>query len=463
MTEPEHAARVASIRRHIEAGDTYQVNLTFPMTASFDGDPAALFTDLIAAQPASFGALIDTGDEIVVSASPEMFLEVDGRRVITRPMKGTAPRGRWAAEDLARAEELAQSPKERAGNVMVVDMIRNDLGRVARTGGVTVPALYELERHPTVWQMTSTIAADLAERTGLPDLIRATFPSGSVTGAPKGSTMAIIAAEEVGPRGPYCGAIGYVAPGARQAQFSVAIRTGVIRGGHFTYHVGGGITHDSDAAAEYAECLWKALVVTRPAVSPDLLESMRVEPGVGIPLLEAHVSRLRASAGYWGIPFDPGAIGDALSAVNADRPAKVRLVLAADGGVDIGIEAIEEQDSPVTLHLSDPAVDPDDPMWYHKTLDRRRYPDSDDSTEIVMVNLSGQVSETNRSNLFALIDGQWVTPPLGSGCLPGVSRQGVLSRGEAVEAVITVDDLRRSEQLAVTNAVRGWRKAVLFG
>jgi para-aminobenzoate synthetase/4-amino-4-deoxychorismate lyase len=346
---------------------------------------------------------------------------------------------------------------------MVVDMIRSDLGRVARTGGISVPSLYDVERHPTLWQMTSTVEAELAEGVGLLELVKATFPSGSVTGAPKPSTMGIIAVEESAARGVYCGAIGFIAPGGHQAQFSVAIRTGIIRGGGLTYHVGGGVTHDSDAATEYAECLVKALVVTEPTTTPDLLESMRVEPGAGIALLDRHLARLAASAAYWDVPLDPASVGEALSAVATDHAGKVRLILRPDGGVEVEVERLESTDSPVTLHLSEPSVDPIEPIWYHKTLDRRRYPDSDDGSEIVLVNVDGYVTETNRSNLFARVDGAWVTPRLDSGCLPGVYRQIVLDRGEAIERFLTVDDLRNAGELAVSNAVRGWRKAVLFG
>ncbi len=234
LSREEHAGRVESIRSSIVEGDTYQVNLTFPMEAKSTGSAEALFATMLGAQPDSYGALIDLGIAQVVSVSPELFLRVEAGTVTTMPMKGTAPRGLSTGDDLAVRDALVESEKERAGNMMIVDMVRNDLGRVARTGSVTVPALFDVERHPTVWQLTSTITADLDDGVGLSDLFRAVFPCGSVTGAPKVSTMRIIADLEPTPRGVYCGSIGYLAPGGDLAEFSVAIRTGVLEGDRFT-------------------------------------------------------------------------------------------------------------------------------------------------------------------------------------------------------------------------------------
>ncbi len=462
MSESEHAARVEAIRQSIIAGDTYQVNLTFPMEIEFRGRPAALFSAMLASQPESYAAHIDIGVANVLSVSPEVFLAKRDRKVIAKPMKGTAPRGRFLTEDLEQARELEASEKERAGNVMIVDLLRNDLGRVAEFGSVEVSGLFEPERHPTVWQLTSTVSATLTPETGLVELFRAAFPSGSVTGAPKVSTMGIIAQHERVARDVYCGAIGYIAPGGVDAEFSVAIRTGVVADDRFTYHVGGGITYDSAAGVEYQECLWKALVVTKEHYVPDLVETMRFEPGAGIPLLERHIARLASSAEYWGIPCDPGALGEALSAVDSRGPARVRLVLDRNGGVHVSIEPIVDLDEPVSLTVSSQEVDADDPLWFHKTEDRSRYPITEDGHEEVLVNLDGDVTETNISNLMIGMEGRWVTPPVGSGCLPGVYRAKVIEDGTVVEQALTLGDLRAADELAVTNAVRGWRKAVLF-
>lgn len=462
MAESQHAACVESIRRSIVAGDTYQVNLTFPMGASLTGEPDVLFATMLRAQPQSFGAFIDLGARQILSVSPELFLRRDGQHVTTMPMKGTAPRGRSSVEDLELRDGLVLSEKERAGNLMIVDMVRNDLGRVARSGTVRVPELFQPERYPTVWQLTSTIEAELEPDTGFGQLFAAVFPCGSVTGAPKVSTMGIISEIEAAPRGVYCGAIGYLAPGAAAAEFAVAIRTGVVENRRFTYHVGGGITYDSLAGSEYDECLWKALVVTDYREKPDLLETMRYDPGEGIALLQHHIERLADSAAYWGIEFDPERVGDALSAVEGAGELRVRLVLHHDGGVELSSEAMPVWDEPVTLTVSAVRVDHSNPLWFHKTADRSRYPDTDDDSEALLVNLDGEVTETNRSNLMAHLDGRWVTPPLSSGLLPGISRALAISQHGVVERALTIDDLRRADELAVTNAVRGWRKATLI-
>ena len=462
MSKSDHAERVEAIRQSIISGDTYQVNLTFPMTAEFEGSPVALFSTMLSPQPGSYAAHIDIGSANVLSVSPELFLAKKGRRVTARPMKGTALRGRSSAEDKDIATKLAASEKERAGNVMIVDLLRNDLGRVAEVGSVEMTRPFEPERHPTVWQLTSTVGATVTPGTGLAELFRASFPSGSVTGAPKVSTMGIIARHEPVARDIYCGAIGYIAPGGEDAEFSVAIRTGVVAGGTFTYHVGGGITYDSEAGAEYEECLWKALVVTKAHHVPDLVETMRFEPDAGIPLLGRHLARLTSSAEYWGIPCDLEALGEALSAVQSNGPTKVRLVLDKSGGIDVSTEPIVDVDEPVSLTVSDRRVDQDDPLWFHKTEDRTRYPCTEDGHEEVLVNLDGEVTETNISNLMARMGDRWVTPPVGSGCLPGVYRAKVIDKGTVVERLLTLDDLRAADEVAVTNAVRGWRKAVLI-
>lgn len=462
MSAEAHSDRVAAIRQSIRAGDTYQVNLTFPMSASMDGDSLGLFDAMLDAQPASFGAHIDLGDVSVLSVAPELFLRVRGTDVVAEPMKGTAPRGRWAEEDLDQATRLVASAKEQAGNVMIVDLIRNDLGRIAEIGSVEVPQLFSVESHPTVWQLTSTVTANLADDVGLADLFTACFPSGSVTGAPKASTMGIIATQEAVPRGVYCGAIGYLAPGGESCEFSVAIRTGVVSDGTFNYHVGGGITYDSMAGTEYDECLWKALIVTQPTRSPDLIETMRFEPDSGIPLLDRHIHRLMTSAAYWGIECDLEAVGDALSGVRSGEPAKVRLLLGHDGSVDVEVEPIPTEPEPVPLRLSGARVDPASPLWYHKTRERSHYPAPRNGGEEILVNLDGDVTETNQSNLIVRLRGEWVTPPIESGCLPGVYRGLLIDQEKVRPERLTVDDLAGADELAVTNAVRGWRKATFI-
>lgn len=458
-----HAGLVAAIQSRIEAGDTYQANLTFPMRAPFTGDPWELFGSMMRAQPRSFGAYLDLGGAQVLSVSPELFISFDGRRVTTRPMKGTAPRGRSSREDMSMADALLASPKEQAGNVMIVDLIRNDLGRVAVTGSVEVAALFEAERHPTVWQLTSTVTGRMRRDVDLCGLMTAMFPSGSVTGAPKVSTMGIIAHLEIGRRGVYCGAIGYLEPGGRRGRFSVAIRTGVLNEGIFSYHVGGGITYDSPAGAEYEECLVKALVVTSIPERPALVETMRHEAGNGIALLGRHLRRLEDSAGYWDIPIDPGAVADAVAGVvGGPDNSVVRLVLSADGAVTIDSKPLPIWDEPVGLVLAPVAIDAADPRWAHKLEDRSRYPSAEPGTEVLSFNGDGEVTETNLSNLIARFGDRWLTPPVSSGCLPGVYRESMLEQGVIEESPLTREDLASADEIAVTNAVRGWRKAVLI-
>ena len=461
MSPEEHASAVGAIRRSIEEGDTYQTNLTFAMEASVAGGSSDLFRRMVRSQQKSFGALIDLGSEQIVSVSPELFLRGSHRNVTTRPMKGTAPRGRSVAEDRLRRAELLRSEKEQAGNIMVVDLLRNDLGRVSVTGSVVAPELFQPEQYPTVWQLTSTVESELRPDVGLVDLFRATFPSGSVTGAPKMSTMEIIADVESVPRGVYSGAIGYITPGGDDYEFSVAIRTGIVKSGTIQYHVGGGITFDSMAGAEYEECLWKALAVTSKNTIPSLLETMLYRPAVGIELLPNHLRRLAGSAAYWEIPLNLEAVGEALSGVAGHREQKVRLTISPDGRVEVEIHEVELIPQPVELSVAPGRTDPSEPLWYHKTLERSRYP-KPESGEIVLVNLSDEVTETNISNLMVRIGDSWFTPPLDSGCLPGVFRHKLLSEGKVNERPISLGVFRAADEIAVTNAVQGWRKAVLM-
>lgn len=461
MSPTEHTAAVASIRQSIESGDTYQANLTFAMSADLTGHAADLFRRIVRSQRKSFGALIDLGDRQIVSFSPELFLAGSGRSVSTSPMKGTAPRGLTSTDDLLRRDGLVASEKEQAGNVMIVDLLRNDLGRVSEPGSVRVTDLFRAERYPTVWQLTSTVESRLRDDVGLVDLFRATFPSGSVTGAPKVSTMEIIAELETVPRGPYCGALGYLAPGGDSFEFSVGIRTGVVEKGQIRYHVGGGITYDSMAGAEYEESLWKALVVTQETVVPDLMETMLYEPGMGIELLSGHMRRLGESAAFWEVPLDFELVGEALSAVGGPQARMIRLILFRGGEIEVEVHDLETKADPVELRFTSGRIDPSEPHWFHKTLDRDRYP-APDHGEVVLVNLRGEVTETNISNLMVRFDDRWVTPPVSAGCLPGVYRQKAVDAGEVEERVVTVEDFRDADEIAVTNAVRGWRKAVLL-
>ncbi|MBM3695007.1 MAG: aminodeoxychorismate synthase component I [Actinobacteria bacterium] len=469
VTAADYGAAIAAIKDRIAAGDTYQVNYSFRLRSRLRGDPRSFYADLAAAQRGAWAAYIDTDSLAVASASPELFFHLDEGVLTSRPMKGTARRGRWPAEDLALAARLAHSDKERAENLMIVDLIRNDVSRISAFGSVAVPALFDIERYDTVWQMTSTVTSRLRPDMRLSEVFGALFPCGSVTGAPKVSTMEIIAGLETSPRGPYCGAIGYVAPGGRRAAFSVAIRTAVVDPGtgEVEYGTGGGVTWDSTAEGEHAEAFVKAMVLTRQRPVFDLLETLRWE-GAGYWELDRHLARLEASAAYFRFRFDREQVLtelEATAAVSGDDLARVRLTLAEDGTPHATATPLEPLPEPVRLVIDDLPVDPSDPMLYHKTTRRElyedrltRHPEADD---VVLVNEAGEVTETTIANVLARLDGTWCTPPLESGCLPGVYRERLLEEGMVVERRLTPADLRAADDLAVVNSVRLRRRAVL--
>jgi para-aminobenzoate synthetase/4-amino-4-deoxychorismate lyase len=465
---------IGTIHGHIAAGDTYQVNHTLRLRSQVQGDERGLYRDLCYAQRGAYAGYLNLGRYRVLSASPELFFRIDGEALSTRPMKGTAPRGRWPAEDLEVAERLRGSVKDRAENAMIVDLLRNDLGRVARAGTVTWSDVFDLERYETVWQLTSTVTSTLRSGVGLADVFAALFPCGSVTGAPKVRTMEIIAELEDSSRGVYCGAVGFLSPpgsGLPAARFGVPIRTVMLdaQTGTAEYGVGGGITWDSRAASEFDEVVAKARVLTERRPRFDLYETLRHDPVGGLLNLERHLNRLRGSAGYFGFRFDEARIATALETELAswhDRAARVRVTLDRRGAVTVKATALPPSPQPVRLALdtAEP-VDPSEPMLFHKTSRRRRYeeaaarhPDADD---VVLTNTRGEITESTIANIAVQLDGRWVTPALDCGLLPGVGREMALEDGWLVEGVVTADDLRRAEALALVSDVRGRRDAVL--
>lgn len=465
---------IAEIRERIAAGDTYQVNHTLRLRSQVRGDERGLYRDLCYAQRGAFAAYINLGRYRVLSASPELFFRIDGDRITTRPMKGTAPRGRWPAEDDRIASQLRSSVKDRAENAMIVDLLRNDMGRVARAGSVGWSDVFDLERYETVWQLTSTVSASVRPQIELAEVFRALFPCGSVTGAPKVRTMQIIAGLEDSPRGVYCGAVGYVGPassGGPSARFNVPIRTVVVDGetGVAEYGVGGGITWDSSASGEYDEVIAKAQVLTARRPRFDLYETLRCDPGEGILHLDRHLARLRASSAYFGFDYDEDALLQTLEGELAswqDRAARVRVTLDRKGIPTVKATALPPSPQPVRLALdtAEP-VEPTDPMLFHKTSRRRRYEEAaarhPDADEVLLTNIVGQVTESTIANIAVRLDGQWVTPALDCGLLAGIGREVALEQGWLQEAVITVGELRRAEELALVSDVRGRREAVL--
>ncbi len=464
---------MARIRSHIEAGDTYQVNYTYQQASGFHGDPQAFYADLLAAQTASYGAYIDTGAFRILSASPELFFHRDGDHIVCRPMKGTSARGRWTEEDRALRAALLTSDKERAENVMIVDLIRNDLGRVAEFGTVHADELFEVEQYETVWQLVSTVSAGLRPGTSTTDLFRALFPCGSVTGAPKVRTMEIIADLEAAPRGVYCGAIGMLAPpetGAPDASFSVAIRTVTIErdSGTASYGIGGGITADSRTDLEYAETRTKARVLLRKPATFSLIETLRWEAGRGYWFLSEHLDRLQASAEYCGYRMDRAEVQRRLQVAVGEiteGPVRVRLSLDQVGGIGIQVDKLIQPTEPLRVAVDHVPVDPSDWRLYHKTSLRRRYHQARSrhraADDVLMVNTEGEVTESTFANVIVCFDGSWLTPPVSSGCLPGVMRRVLLEAGEIREAPILVSDLARADGLALINSVRLRVPAVL--
>jgi para-aminobenzoate synthetase/4-amino-4-deoxychorismate lyase len=459
----DYATSIARIRDAIASGEVYQVNHTFRLRGSFSGDPLALHERLRAAQGGGLGALVHLGDRAVVSASPELFLERQGDLVRARPMKGTARRGRFAEEDDAAARALAASEKDRAENVMIVDLVRNDLGRVARTGSVQVAALFEVERYRTLLQLTSTVEARLEPGAGVARLFAAAFPCGSVTGAPKSTATRLIAALERSPRGVYCGAIGYVAPGGDCA-FNVAIRTVELdlARGEAVAGVGGGVTWASSPEGERDEALVKAAFLEERTEAFELVETLRLEGG-RYPLLDRHLARLAASARHFAFALDRGAVEAALAEERDAFPGegrRVRLRLAEDGSARVEsapLPPVAVEPLPVALCGR---VSRGDPFLFHKTTRRDVYDrarrERPDAFDVLLSNEADEVTEFTIGNLVLELDGERVTPARGCGLLAGVFREELLARGEVREGIVRRAEVARARRLWLVNAIRGW-------
>ena len=472
ITPAAYAQALDAIKHHIREGDTYQVNYTFRLRlARWEADPWEAFLALAAAQRAAFGAYMAIGPWRICSASPELFFRLDGDRIETRPMKGTAPRGRSSAQDRAQAAALLACEKNRAENLMIVDMARHDLGRIARPGSVQTGPLCALEKYPTVWQLTSRVVAETGA--SIPDIFSALFPPASITGAPKSRTMGIIARLESSPRQVYTGSMGFLAPG-RRAQFNVAIRTLLVDTGRqrAEYGVGGGIVWDSDRSAELAECHAKARILSASPPPPfQLLETMLWTPADGIRLLELHLHRLRDSADYFDRPFDETRLRaeiDQQTRGFPPAPQRMRLLLAEDGTPTL-------QSAPLAplafapflrVALARRPVDPDDIFLYHKTTNRRVYEEAQAEIpgfdDVILFNGRGELTESTRANLVVEIHGGLVTPPVECGLLPGTARAELLARGVLHERPIPLSLLRARPRLFLLNSVRGLLPATLL-
>ncbi|MFB3915966.1 MAG: aminodeoxychorismate synthase component I [Terriglobales bacterium] len=490
ISEADYASALNRIKCYIAAGDTYQVNFTDELRFCFSGSPAALFTALRARQSVPYAAMLNLGESCVLSFSPELFFRISGNRIITRPMKGTARRGRTLAEDRELAQWLAADAKNRSENVMIVDLLRNDLGRICETGSVRVDDMFAVEKYETLLQMTSTVFGQLRRGLRVHDIFQSLFPCGSVTGAPKIRTMQIIRELEQRARGVYTGAIGFFSPRG-DAVFNVAIRTLVLHGcdransvaseparWSGSMGVGSGIVFDSEAADEYRECCLKAdflSSVTGADYGPcrqdfQLIESMLWDGGT--PLLELHLKRLRESAEYFGFAFDEPAVREQV-AENAQQLRrgvryKVRLLLSRGGEVRLDNSAIQEEAGAGRVVLSAVRLSSADRFLFHKTTRRELYDclyaDARRSgyDDVIFANENDEITEGAISNVFVEIGERLCTPPISSGLLPGVFREHVLSTNpRAREQVLKLEDFENAAAVYICNAVRGMRKVRL--
>jgi len=517
ITQAGYTAALARIAAHLQAGDSYQINFTWPLHGLLYGHPLALYAALRQAQPTRYSCLAKLGPRWVLSFSPELFFERDGALLRARPMKGTAPRLPEIQADAQAALALAADPKNRAENLMILDLLRNDLGRLAVPGSVQVPARFTVEPYPTVWQMTSSVQAELDTRAGPPSwaaIFAALFPCGSVTGAPKRMSMDIIRTLESGARGLYTGAIGFIDPrdaaqGPR-AVFSVPIRTlelgdavhdtGEAAGTRaFRLGVGSGVVVDSDPAAEWQECWDKLRFVTAHDPGFGLIETFAALWPQQAARIERHLARLARSAAFFGFACDLPALRAALHqahrtfdpahhaldpapaargttawergcAALAPAPWRTRLVLRKSGAFTLDVQpAPAPPAQPVRLLLAADRLDSTDLFLRHKTTHRARYDaawraaQAQGAFDQVFCNQRGELCEGARSTLLLRLDGHWYTPPLHSGVLPGVARQLLLDTGAVVERVLHRDDLQRAQALAVANSVRGVLCAELVG
>ena len=485
-----YAAAVTQITQAIGQGEFYQVNLTGRLTGRWAEDgpldearAAALFAALQQAQPGGYAMRLNTGSEQVLSVSPELFFDWSVPHILARPMKGTAARGLNPSDDAAQAQALRSSPKERAENVMIVDLLRNDLSRVATPFSVQVPHLFQTEALPTVWQMTSDVIAQTMPGTRLSDIFAALFPCGSVTGAPKAQAMKAIRALESQARGIYCGALGVLQPGGR-AIFNVPIRTLTLQGTQVHCGIGSGITAGSVAQREWDECQQKQAFVRRASRPFSVLETLALQNGVWRHRA-AHMARMAAAAKHFGFPWRVAEVAAALDAAaersvqeggaleasgqatnsHASGALRGRCVVHRDGSVQVTYSAQPPALEKLVLALAEkpflPATDPAERDFVQfKTTWREHYdvfaPSDPAVFDTVLWNQQGQLTECTRGNIAVQIDGEWLTPSLSCGLLGGIGRQLALAEGRLREAIVTLDDLPRVQGLAFVNSLRGW-------
>ncbi len=482
MTREHFMRALRAIKNYILSGDTYQVNFTLKYLFDFAGDPDALYRRLRLNQPVAYSAYIKVGGQRLLSFSPELFFRRKGRKCWVKPMKGTMPRGRGLQDDQRLIRFLTADDKNRSENVMIVDLLRNDLGRLCEPGSVRTTAMFEVETFATLHQMTSTVEGTLRRHTSIEELFKALFPCGSVTGAPKIRTMGIISELEGGERGVYTGALGFIAPDG-EAVFNVPIRTIALGDGKGEMGIGAGITHDSEPGDEWRETLLKGRFLSNPHPEFQLIETILWQAEDGFWLLDRHLQRLRASAIYFSYPLDIerirqrlGAIAESWAALPASR--RVRVLLFRDGTVDI--TAVEcrppavfslskrswagggsERDLLPLIKISPQKINSNNIYLYHKTTHRELYNEERQRAgreglyEIIFCNEKGEVTEGTISNIIIRRQGRFLTPPVECGLLPGIGRQMLIERRQIWEEVLTPADLYAAESIYFLNSVRG--------
>ncbi len=458
----DYDVAIAKVQALITAGDIYQANLTFGATVKTVGHPLATYAGLRGRARAGYGGVIHTGRDWILSLSPELFFACNGAKLWTRPMKGTTVRCADPDADRAAANSLTTDPKQRAENLMIVDLLRNDLSRIAKPGSVAVPDLFRVETYPTVHTMTSTVTGDLADGHDAIDIVRAIFPCGSITGAPKIRAMEAIAEIETAPRGVYTGSIGRIDAGGVSAAFNVAIRTLHLEEDVARIGLGSGVVADSNARDEWDECLTKGAFIASPRRF-DLIETMAFDPKDGIARLERHLVRLKASAAALGFTFDRHAARNELQAAtfHLRAPCRVRVLLGRSGAMAIETRPLP---NPPTEHvdvaLAGLPVDADDFRLRHKTTDRRFYDAARQGVfEVLFTHPDGYLTEGSFTNVFASDGAMLLTPPLSRGLLGGVLREELIETGQAREAELRAEDLQRG--FFIGNSLRGLLPAKL--
>jgi para-aminobenzoate synthetase/4-amino-4-deoxychorismate lyase len=467
LTPSEYKQSIKKIKEHLLDGNTYQVNYTFRLRTNNQIDSDLYLQQLVSSQDALYGAYLSTEDWIVLSHSPELFFQLDGENIFSRPMKGTAPRGLTYQDDLRQSQELFRSQKNRAENVMIVDMVRNDIGHIAKTGTIRVDRLFQIEKYSTVWQMTSTVSAKT--EASWTEIIQALFPPASVTGAPKPRTMQIISELEKSPRRVYTGCIGFLAP-KRKAQFNVAIRTLLLdrTTQKAEYGVGGGIVWDSNDTLELEEAFVKARIITRQPVEFSLLETMLWVPGEGIFLLEYHLDRLKQSAEYFNYPVNVFEIRQTLTDLVLSFQAsehKIRLLLSKSGKVEYQAEVLKNSCLKNPICFAKSPVDTSDVFLYHKTTHRKVYEkalaDCPGYDDVILWNEKEEVTESCIANIVVDIKGKLYTPPVKSGLLAGTYRARMLEKNMVKEKVLTKEDVLNSQHIYLVNSVQKQKEVTL--